>query len=48
MSDLAIKITIVLAAIAVGVASRWIPSSKEKIVVQEASEEVFKDEVMGL
>lgn len=48
MSDLGIKITIVLAAIAIGIASRWIPSSKEKVVVENAVEEVIKDEVMGL
>jgi hypothetical protein len=48
MSDFGIKVVIILVAIAAGIASRYIPSQKDRLQVQNVAEEVVKDEVMGL
>jgi hypothetical protein len=45
MSDLGIKAMIVAAAIAVAIASRFIPSDKDKQLVEKVAEEVIKEEV---
>jgi hypothetical protein len=45
MSDLAIKAIIISAAIAVAIASRFIPSNTDKQLVEKAAEEVIKEEI---
>ena len=47
MSETAIKVVIILAAITVGVAARYIPSQKDRLQVEDVAETVVKDEVMG-
>ncbi len=44
ISEMGIKVVIILAAIVVGVASRYIPGYKDDNVVEEASEQVVKEE----
>ena len=45
MSDIGIKAMIVAAAIAVAIASRFIPSNTDKQLVEKAAEEVIKEEI---
>jgi hypothetical protein len=44
MSDFGIKITIVLAAIAVAIGARFIPNSSDKQLVEKVAEEVIQQE----
>ncbi len=44
ISEMGIKAIIIAAAIAIGVASRYIPSFKDDNVIEEAAESVIKEE----
>ncbi len=44
MSDIGIKAIIIAAAIAVAIGARFIPSEKDKQIVEKVAEEVIKEE----
>jgi hypothetical protein len=44
MSDIGIKIVIILSAIAVAIGVKFIPNTQDKQVVEQAAQEVIKEE----